>query len=434
MRVEGNKRTKDRIIFRESKLHEGDTIRLSALNQEFTQSKQNLSNTTLFNDLEIFIDKWTDTNEIDIVFQVKERWYIYPIPRVVLAGISISEWKDNFNADFKRLTFGADVYHYNLRGRGDRFKATLYTGFQKKYGIEYSIPSIDKNQNWGASVEGFYALDKGASYNTEDNQYSAILIEKGSIVETTNFAVGVNHGKNIVNQQNFQLGYSSVNVSDTLFVLNPDFLESKEKTRRSLSMSASISHENRDLAEYATKGEYYNLLVNYEQVLGQQKNVLFGKFKYNYYQPIQKKYLISAAIIGQSILDQEKSFYTRLQTTRDDKNRIRGFEGYRILPEHFIGVKTEYRYNLLDKKMNNVPIVPKAFEPVRLRVLPKLFFDAGRGFSNEFLEANELDNQFLMSYGVGVDVVSIYNMPLIFEFSKNNINETRFNIGLGKSF
>lgn len=434
MSVQGNEHTKDRIIFRESKLHEGDVIQLSQLHQEFHQSKQNLSNTTLFNDVEIFIDKWEDNNEIDLVFHVKERWYIYPIPRVILSGLSIGEWKNNFNSDPRRLTFGADLYHYNLRGRGDRLKATFFTGFQKKYGVEYSLPTIDKKQNWGASIDAFYALDKGASYKTEQNQYLAILTENQNIVEESSISIGAIHGKNIVNQQGFQVGYSSLNVSDTLFALNPDFLEGEVNRRRSLSSTISINHENRDLREYATEGNFYNLQLNYEKVLGSSQNVFWGRFKYNYYKPIAEKHNFSGSLITQTLFDQEKSFYTRLKTNRDSKNRIRGFENYRLLPEHFIGLKTEYRYNLVDKKMKKVPIVPKAFEPVWLRVKPKVFFDAGKGFTNEFLETNEIDNQFLLSYGIGLDIVSIYNMPLIFELSRNNLNQTRFNIGLGKSF
>lgn len=434
MKVEGNKRTKDRIVFRESKLHKGDKIRLSQLHQEFTQSKQNLANTTLFNDIEIFINKWSNDNEIDIVFQVKERWYIYPLPRIILSGITVNEWKNNFNANPKRLTYGADVYHYNLRGRGDRLKATFYTGFQKKYGVEYAISSIDKNENWGASLEASYALDKGGTYNTENNQYSAILTENDNVFEDTRVSVGAIHGKNVVNTQGVQLGYASVNVSDTLLMLNPFFFDGGIQNRKSILAAIVINHENRDLSEYATKGNFYNIRLNYERVLESPQNVFIGRFKYNHYQPISNKMYVSGSIYAQSILDQEKSFYTRIQTARNSRNNTRGFDLYRILPEHFVGFKSEFRYSLLNKKIKDIPILPKAFEPVHFRVMPKVFLDAGRGFTNEFLETNELDNQFLASYGVGLDVVSIYNMPIIFELSKNNINETRFNIGLGKSF
>ena len=47
--VEGNKRTKERIILRELTFHEGDTLTTDVLYERVERSRQNLMNTALFN-------------------------------------------------------------------------------------------------------------------------------------------------------------------------------------------------------------------------------------------------------------------------------------------------------------------------------------------------------------------------------------------------
>src|SRR5690349_20584045 len=74
--IEGNKRTKPYIIQRELPFKPGDSIYLPDLVKGFEISRQQLINTTLFNEVIISLKAFRGY-VVDILIQVKERWYIF---------------------------------------------------------------------------------------------------------------------------------------------------------------------------------------------------------------------------------------------------------------------------------------------------------------------------------------------------------------------
>ena len=77
--ITGNKKTKSYIILRELSFKTGDSISLPDLVKSFQSAHDRLINTHLFNDVVVFL-KGVRGTITDIGIDVKERWYIFPLP------------------------------------------------------------------------------------------------------------------------------------------------------------------------------------------------------------------------------------------------------------------------------------------------------------------------------------------------------------------
>ncbi|HMS52080.1 MAG TPA: POTRA domain-containing protein, partial [Chitinophagales bacterium] len=77
--VSGNKRTRYPIIVRELDFKTGDTLKRSNFEERIKENRNQIFNTGLFNDVSIKISGWQGYN-IQLIIDVEERWYIYPMP------------------------------------------------------------------------------------------------------------------------------------------------------------------------------------------------------------------------------------------------------------------------------------------------------------------------------------------------------------------
>src|SRR5579859_6603878 len=86
----GNKITKERIISRELTLKPGDTISLKRLNHELLWDKRKIYNLRLFHTVTV---RSLELNKgvIDLLIEVTERWYTFPIPIFELSDRNFSE-------------------------------------------------------------------------------------------------------------------------------------------------------------------------------------------------------------------------------------------------------------------------------------------------------------------------------------------------------
>jgi len=91
--ISGNFRTNKRIILRELNFKSGDTILSSELEVRLQRARFNIQNTLLFNFVRIDTIPYFK-NQIDLLIDVKERWYLFPIPTLANGEeILIPGWK-----------------------------------------------------------------------------------------------------------------------------------------------------------------------------------------------------------------------------------------------------------------------------------------------------------------------------------------------------
>jgi len=128
--ISGNEVTHESIILRELVFSIGDTIEKMKLLPALQRSKDNLLNLALFNFVNLNI-KHLDNNRIDVIIDVTERWYIWPVPILEYADRNFSTFIQN--KDWEKINYGVWLKWSNFRGRNELFTGKVRLGYVKEY-------------------------------------------------------------------------------------------------------------------------------------------------------------------------------------------------------------------------------------------------------------------------------------------------------------
>src|SRR5689334_12925644 len=112
----GNKRTKDWIILRELSLKQGDTISRAKLEKVVDLDRKKIYNLRIFHTATIKTLELPDKS-FDLLVEVEERWFTFPIPIFELSDRNFNEWWENYDHKLNRTNYGLRLYQYNFRGR-----------------------------------------------------------------------------------------------------------------------------------------------------------------------------------------------------------------------------------------------------------------------------------------------------------------------------
>ncbi|MCK7558159.1 hypothetical protein MKQ70_25395 [Chitinophaga sedimenti] len=100
---------------------------------------------------------------------------------------------------------------------------------------------------------------------------------------------------------------------------------------------------------------------------------------------------------------------------------LRGYEYYVVDGTSFAIVKSTLRQQLLATSFR-LPVVPRKFSQVPVRIFAKAYADAGYTYS-KFPGDGFLNNRMLYSGGAGLEIVSFYDTAIRFEYSVNQFGE-----------
>ncbi|HEY4151112.1 MAG TPA: POTRA domain-containing protein, partial [Chitinophagaceae bacterium] len=156
--ISGNIKTKPYIIQRELPFKTGDSVYLPDLVKGFRRARELLINTRLFNDVIVALKSFHG-NEVDVTIEVRERWYIFPIPYFKPVDRNLQAWADN-NYALSRVNYGLKFSHNNFTGRNDKLRLWLITGYTKQVQLNYDQPYADKSLKHGFGLGIFYSALK----------------------------------------------------------------------------------------------------------------------------------------------------------------------------------------------------------------------------------------------------------------------------------
>ncbi|MBK8873111.1 MAG: hypothetical protein IPN13_04000 [Bacteroidetes bacterium] len=88
--ITGNQVIRMSIIQRELVIHERDTLPRIVFERAIERTKENLMNTNLFNFVTIQHQKLSKT-EYAVIIDLKERWYVFPVPIFELVDRNFNE-------------------------------------------------------------------------------------------------------------------------------------------------------------------------------------------------------------------------------------------------------------------------------------------------------------------------------------------------------
>ena len=421
--VTGNSKTKEYIIRREIQLKPGDTIKLAALNDELQKIRQQVYNTNLFLDVKIDIAT-AAASLVDIVIAVKERWYIFPIPKFQLIDRNINEWLQKYNGDLSRVVYGVKFTHYNLTGRRDLLRLTFLNGFTRNVSFTYFKPVSEKSLNNGFSITGGYVENREFIYKIAyDNK--PVLFNNGSFSRKNIFAgVGYNFRKNITATHFFNILFNHVAVADSLIdpLYNPNYFKDKVLAKNYVDFSYTYQYINANNAIYPLKGVTASLKL-LKRGFGYSGgiNMFSVEGNYNTYWPLKNNWYASVQLSGKTTLPFDQPYINQRALGYNDVN-LRGLELYVV-----DGVAYGLVRSTLKKKLFTINIPTPFKKSDKYHIIPftvfaKTYADFGTTYSKPVYQTN-LSNKLLYTGGFGIDILSIYDINLRVEYSFNQLGK-----------
>ncbi|HKZ65261.1 MAG TPA: POTRA domain-containing protein, partial [Chitinophagaceae bacterium] len=172
--IEGNRKTRPDIILREIPFTSGDVYMLQDLVKKFEAARQQLMNTSLFHEVIVALKSF-EGYDIDILVQVKERWYIFPVPYFKPVDRNLNQWLVEQKGSLKRVNYGGKLLYNNVTGRNDKLRFWLIGGYTRQLSFSYDRLYIDKQMKWGMTV-GF-AMGKNRELNYKSDNDKQVFLK-----------------------------------------------------------------------------------------------------------------------------------------------------------------------------------------------------------------------------------------------------------------
>ncbi len=416
--LQGNELTKPQVIYREIPIQLGDSIDTSEIAEIKALIIQNLTNTRLFNFIEV--ETREGSGEVSWVVKMEERWYIWPSILFQLAETNFNSWWEN--KDFERINYGFSVAHYNFRGRREKLTLNFQYGWKRKIGLNYSIPGINKKRTIGGGLEVYYANNREINFASLDNQREFFKRDR-FLQEELSGVARVEIRPRFFNTQTVRFGYRAVWIDDTVTNLFGEYLEQDATQSQYLLLSYGFRREKRDNNAYPLSGYILDGVVEQEGFgLLRKDDIMLTstKWTFNMHHPLSNRWFFGHGLKTKYTIFGDPPYYNQ-RALGYSNNFIRGYELKVIDGQHYLLYKSNIKYQLIKKRtmdLFNYGFLRK-FDKFHYSLFLNLFGDAGYVTDNINAAVNPLANTLQYGYGIGLDLVTYYDMVIRFEGSIN---------------
>ncbi len=417
--ITGNKKTNSSIILREIPFRPGDHFQLQQLVAKFEDARKQLMNTALFHEVTVALKSF-EGYKVDILVDVKERWYIFPVPYFKIVDRNLNQWLVQNKASLDRVNYGVKLIYNNVTGYNDKLNIWLMSGYTKQISMNYDRLYFDNKMKWGAKFGFALGKNREVNYNTINNK-EVFLKDTNNFIRSffkTNFEL--TYRRAIKTRHRFGIAYTEERVEDTIVKLNPSYFTTGRNRIRFPELYYSMSFHNVDYIPYPLKGfeaqvnlskKGFNHIVNLWEL-----NILTG----NYWQILPRTYLSINAAANLKLPFKQPFFNTRL--IGYNELSMQGYEYYVIDGVAGGCLKTTFSRELFKF---NIPLPKTKHQTINyipFRIYGKIYGDAGYAY-NPQPGSNSLTNRMLYSGGLGIDIVTLYDVNIRLEWSFNQIGQ-----------
>ena len=421
IRIEGNKKTKADIITREIPFVSGQTYGVQELADYFEVAQQQLMNTTLFHSVKVSAGQF-DGNCVEVMVQVVERWYIFPFPYFKLIDRNFNQWLVDQRASLQRVNYGTKILYNNVSGRNDRIRLWLFTGYTRQLSVSYDRPYFDRKLQWGYRLAMNTGRAREVNYNTLDDKQQFWRSDDLYAREFSNVSAELTYRKKLFARHQLGLTYFSERILDTIARLNPDYFSRGTTQIQFPEISYRFSYQKVDYIPYPLTGSAYRLRLSKG---GWSKDTRVWQLHAEAFRSWQvgADYFLSLQGYAGIKLPFTQPFFNRRFLGYGDIF-LRGYEYYVV-----DGVAGGYLRTSLTRELTQLRIpVPrfiqraKGLSNVPIRVFARLFANSGYVYQ-PYPGLNQLNNKFLHAGGIGIDLLTLYDVTFRLEYSFNQLGQ-----------
>ncbi|HEY6506031.1 MAG TPA: POTRA domain-containing protein [Chitinophagaceae bacterium] len=416
--IKGNKRTRADIILREIPFKPGDSFLLQVLVEKFETGRRQLMNTSLFHTVIVSL-KTFDGYEIDVLVQVRERWYIFPVPYFKPVDRNLNQWLVEQKADLSRANYGIKVLYNNATGRNDKLRFWLMSGYTKQFSISYDRLYIDKKMKWGMNAGFATGKNKEMNYSTIDNKQE-FLKDETFVRNFLNASIEATYRRAIKTRHRFGIAYIREEISDTIHTLNPGYFPESRKRVAFPDIYYSMAYYDLDYIPYPSKGYAGEVYVS-KKGISSAINVWQLSARGLGSWPTGKSSFFSLSANGLLKLPFKQPYYTK-RALGYGSMYMQGYEYYVVDGVASAVLKATYTRKLFTVSIKGPG--GKKKDPLRIpfTFYAKAYGNTGIAYDPEPGE-NFLTNKMLYSGGFGIDIFTLYDVVLKFELSFNQLGQ-----------
>jgi outer membrane protein assembly factor BamA len=418
--ISGNKKTKNAIVLREIPFKTGEHYSLDVLVKKFETARRQLTNTALFNSV-IVAAKTIEGNRINVMVELKERWYLFPVPYFKPVDRNLNQWLVEQKGSLSRVNYGAKLSYNNVTGRNDKLRVGIINGYTKQLSFSYDRLYIDRKLKWGMKFAFATGKNREINYNTINDKQVFLKDENSFVRNFTNASAELSYRRAIKTRHTVGISYVNEEIKDTIVTLNPSFFKSGRNRISYPGIYYSMTWLNLDYNPYPTKGYAAQLYVG-KSGLNNIINLWQLHVKGLAVWPLSAKTFFSLNVYGGIKLPFRQPYINQRFLGYGDAF-VQGFEYYVI-----DGLAGGYMKTTLSRQLLNfnikVPPRKKSKEAVKIpfRVFGKIYGNTGY-VHNPYPGENSLSNRMLYSGGFGIDIVTFYDVTFKLEWTFNSLGQ-----------
>lgn len=418
IKITGNKITRRSIILREMNVLEGDSLLVDEMANLLELNQKRIFNLSIFIEVQVHVDT-ISPGVINWNIMVREQWYIMPEVTFKLADRNFNVWWVEQKRDIRRANIGVTLKNRNFRGNLEQVAIVAQVGYTQKFGLEYSRPYVDKAQKHGFGVKVFTSRNEEWFYRTDSNKWEFARTPGSYVTGAFEATANYTYRPAYASRHLMELRFRSQKIEDTMILLNPNYFLNGSTHQQLMEFIYRYDLNMVDNWNYPMEGlkTIVQSIVRVGWVGFDFQNQYHSEIAY--FKKLPWKFYSSHIFRGRLSFPEAQP-YTNVYAMGTGSEYLRGYEYYVIDGSHYGMLRTNLKYELINRVFRKIPIRYIATIPVR--IYPKLFADLGYA-RNRFPGNSYLNNRALYSYGVGVDIVSIYDFKFRLEHTWNHLGE-----------
>ena len=419
--IQGNKKTKPYIVARELVFQKNNPYSISDMLAGLQVSRQNLMNTALFVDASVSFTNWNN-DSLDIFVDVKERWYYFPLPYLKPADRNWNVWLNDHGLDPDRLNYGLKFLGKNITGRNDKLNIWLINGYTQRATLKYYNPFSDNALRHGWGLEASYSRNREINHNTIGNK-QVFFKDENKFIRKQVYLGGVySYRKGSIARHYLRLGYQMESIADTVAALNSNYIGSSQTRASYPELRYTYQYFDVNYIPYPTKGKTIEIEFLRRGGLNNRINLSQLFFNVGKYFPLPNKFYFNTIAEGHIRVPFDQPYFNQFMLGYSDAY-LRGLEYYVV-----DGVAGGFVRNTVGKEFFSYTLKTglrsKTYAAIPFKFYLKAYGDVGYVYNKNNNKLNMLNNKMLYTGGIGLDIISIYDVVLRVEYSFNQLNQS----------
>ncbi|MDZ7741956.1 MAG: hypothetical protein U5Q03_09460 [Bacteroidota bacterium] len=301
-------------------------------------------------------------------------------------------------------------------------------GYDERYHLFYEKPYINKKQTLGIGFGFLYSQSHEIAVRTINDTLNFLKLENNYPSRQFKEFAQLILRPDIHNTHTFQLGFEHFTFLDTVYRVNPDYSVSSQQKENYFSFYYKFKSDFRDFVAYPLHGTYFDVIIKKHGlgIMPQNKVDVFTlESTFRKYWELANRWYFASVLTAQFANDKPIPYHLRTGLGYG-RLFVRGYEYYVVDGSSYGLSRSNLKFALLPTREFNIGLIPiEQFSKIHFAMYLNAFCDMG--FVEQRKETpNALPNSLLVGYGLGLDLVTYYDVVFRLEISTNRMNETGF--------